>query len=477
MKIYKYLAGLMIAVLATTSIYAQDGNNTLFLLPNATARYKINAAYQPEFKVVVGIPVLSGFNVNLFENSFSLEDVLTKKSTPFGDSTILDIDKLRSNMSKDFRVHFAQDLNILSVAFKTGKKGYSSISIDQKSNMGFGFGAGLIDFLAEGNTPYIGRTQDLGGIHADATAYVEAALGYSRVIKDKWTVGGRLKFLFGAVNANIKNSDIEVETDANGENMILRSKQEIYISAPITGLPTGKIDLENAFDDVDFDENAIGNMGFAVDLGASYRMNDNWNFGVAVNDLGFINWKKGVYKLTQDASFKWEGADVSNSINKNDSEYREIGDVFDDLVDSLSSAFQVIEGENVSYTQMLKANVNLYATYNINKRVNFGALLRGVMMSDKFYPSMTLSANTRPLKNLGISVSYSVYQGNYANVGVGIAPRFGGFQPYLVVDNILAMNFTKASGASMRFGINFVGSALYGKKAVKRGTARPWRAI
>lgn len=481
MNIKRILTSIVVAVVATTSVMAQDGNNTMFLLPNSAIRYTLNPAYQPEFKSVVSIPALGGMGVNLFNNAVGADQILVNKSTPYGDSLLLDINKLRSKMPDDFRMNFNTDLNLLSVAFKTGKKGYSSISLGMKIDAGFGFGKDLINFLAEGNAPYIGTTQSLGDIMADATIYTEAALGYSRKINDKLTVGGRLKLLFGIMELHSKKAELAVTTPEGAEYLNLQANVEIYGSLPLANLPVGKVDFDSDFDDVEFDGDLMmdftKNIGFGLDLGATYHLNDDWTFGASVNDLGFINWKSNIYKAVSDSEFKWEGADVSNSINKNDPEYVEVGDAFENLLDSLVDSFELTAVNNESYSKMLNAKVNLYATYHFHDKVNFSALVRGMKMADKFYPSMTISANTRPLKNLGISVTYSAYKGNAANIGIGIVPRFGAFQPYLVVDNVLAGNFTHTKGASFRFGINFVGKALYGKAAKKRGTAQKWRAI
>ena len=45
-------------------VKAQDGNNTSYFLSNLPQRYRLNPAYQPEYKVFVGLPGLSGISVN-----------------------------------------------------------------------------------------------------------------------------------------------------------------------------------------------------------------------------------------------------------------------------------------------------------------------------------------------------------------------------------------------------------------------------
>ena len=71
-------------------VNAQDGNNTSYFLSNLPQRYRLNPAYQPEYKVFVGLPALSGVSVNYLNSSFTAEDLLTK----FQDSVYMGRDKL-----------------------------------------------------------------------------------------------------------------------------------------------------------------------------------------------------------------------------------------------------------------------------------------------------------------------------------------------------------------------------------------------
>ena len=70
MSIRRFLIALVCLVAATIELYAQDGNNTVFLLSNAAHRYRYNAAYQPEYKSVVSLPVIGGMNFGYMNNSF-----------------------------------------------------------------------------------------------------------------------------------------------------------------------------------------------------------------------------------------------------------------------------------------------------------------------------------------------------------------------------------------------------------------------
>ena len=272
---------------------------------------------------------------------------------------------------------------------------------------------------------------------------------------------------------------MHIKNAPNGESLTLNLNSQYYIAGPIE-MPLGVVNYETFMDNINPDPalltSSFKNLGLALDLGATNKFNDDFTFGAAINDLGFITWKSQVYKVDSESEVEWRGADLSNSVNKNDPNYVGFGDAFQNAIDTLENSVDLVTSAT-SYTRMLNASFNLHAMYHVNQRFNVSAMLRGVMMGDKFYPSMTIGANARPVRNLGISVTYSIYQGNYANIGVGISPRFGCFQPYLVVDNILSANVMHARSAHVRFGLNFVGSALFGKRAHKAGRGQAWRAM
>ena len=53
------------AILSLGSVVkAQDGNNTSYFLSNLPQQFRLNPAYQPEYKVFIGLPGLSGVSVN-----------------------------------------------------------------------------------------------------------------------------------------------------------------------------------------------------------------------------------------------------------------------------------------------------------------------------------------------------------------------------------------------------------------------------
>ena len=213
------------------------------------------------------------------------------------------------------------------------------------------------------------------------------------------------------------------------------------------------------------------NPGFALDLGAEYQFNDKLKFYASVLDLGFIRWGAENYRFTQNATFDWQGGDLSNSIGKDN---KSIDDVFDDLIDSLKDNFRLKEKQG-AYTNMLRTQVYLGATYQLSKMVNVAGVAELTLLDKTFYPSLTASADVRLLRNVSAAVSYSVMPGNYVNVGAALTAKLGPVQLYASTDNVLAANYTSTQSLNGRFGINLLFGHRDKKKKRKRRKSLSWR--
>lgn len=447
-------------------VNAQDGNNTSYFLSNLPQRYRLNPAYQPEYKVFVGLPALSGVSVNYLNSSFTAEDLLIK----FQDSVYMDIDKFYKSLHKRNYISFNNEISILSVGVRA-KSWYGTLDVTQRNDFLFRYNKDIFTFLKYGNRDY--PHMDFGKLGLDASSYLEIALGLSKRVNEKLTVGGRLKYLMGIANVNMTDSDLSVSTDEAG-NVTLHSRQNIRVSAPvlITDENGAAFPLNQPINwgDIDFDTDDLTvssflhgkNPGFAIDLGGEYKLNDRIDLFASLTDLGFIRWgnKKYNYNFYQNTTFKWEGADISGSIlNKEDPNYYSMDSAFTRLTDSLKDNFR-LSNKGGAYTTMLSPKLYLGGTYRLNRMFTVGALFRASLVNKMFLPSFTASANARFIRNVSASVSYSVTRGSYVNVGAGLTAKLGPVQLYVETDNLLACNYTNTQSASARFGINL----LFGHK-------------
>lgn len=451
-------------------VKAQDGNNTSYFLSNLPQRYRLNPAYQPEYKVFIGLPGLSGISLNYLNSSFTVEDMLYKRD----DSVYMDINKFYKSLHKRNYMYFNNENSILSIGVKA-KKWYGTLDITQRNDFLFRYNKDLFTFLKYGNIDH--PSMDFGKLGVNMNSYLEVALGLSKQINDKLTVGGRFKVLMGIANVHMTDSDLDIVTEADG-TMKLHSRQNIRISAPVqirnerTGQPF-PLNEPIEWDDFDFDTDDLGvsdflhakNPGFAIDLGGEYKWDERLKLFASLTDLGFIRWgnKENNYNFYQDADFLWEGADISNSLNKNNEGHISVDSAFQKITDDLKDNFR-LKSKGGSYTTMLSPKLYLGATYQLNRTFDVGGLFRASLVNGMFIPSLTASANGRLIRNISASVSYSITRGSYVNLGAGLTAKLGPFQLYVETDNLLACNYTNTQSASGRFGINL----LFGHKDHKK---------
>lgn len=113
-------------------------------------------------------------------------------------------------------------MTLLSAGFRAWG-GFNTIDVNMRSTTSLNLPRGLFEFMKLGmnssNSVY--EMDDLG---ISSNNYAEIALGHSRQINDKLNVGGKLKFLLGLGNVNIKMTDMKVQmaedkwmVQANGE--------------------------------------------------------------------------------------------------------------------------------------------------------------------------------------------------------------------------------------------------------------------
>ena len=181
-------------------------------------------------------------------------------------------------------------VTILSAGFKAWG-GYNTIEINSKTSFGVSLPYELFEFAKNtGNKDY-----NIGDISVGAISYAEIALGHSRQLSEKLRVGAKLKVLLGVGRADVKMENVQAQLDDANKWLVTANA---IADVSMKGFSYKEKNKEykqrpgnyKYIDDVDVDGAGIGGLGMAIDLGASYKLNDDWSFSVALLDLGFISW-------------------------------------------------------------------------------------------------------------------------------------------------------------------------------------------
>jgi len=298
---------------------------------------------------------------------------------------------------------------------------YYTVDFTERMDFGFTIPRDMFDFLVSGMDINSANRYSFGGFGPNINYYHELAVGVSYNSDDEFQIGGRVKLLFGMVNARNQESEINLRTDI-GE-WVFDSHIQYNITVPyldnlpidtdgtllidslgnmetedIFGFPDDLLDIIRTFDGI---KNIMGfkNPGIALDFGFNYRPVEKVIVSASVLNLGFIRWRNSLYNFTQETDYTFEGVEYTL-----DDDW----DAGEALLDSLENATKIRVTKN-AYTSFLSARVYLGAAYELTEKVRFGGVFRTRIHNYKFYNQFTISANYQPFGMLSGSLSYSVY--------------------------------------------------------------------
>lgn len=417
--------------------------NTVYFMKNIAERNQYNPAFQPVQNVYWDLPIAPSLRMEFGNNSLNFKDIYFSQNVNGIDSTITflhpqaDKDKFLNSIKETTRINFDNTINLIGFGFRV-KKNYFNFNIAQKTSVNLYLPKDLFKLALYG-TPTTGSTvYDLSRFGINSTSYSEFALGYSRIINDKLTIGGNLKYLIG--QANISTDVSALKLTAGIDEWNIAADATINASIPGVDIPLAidnTVDIDNITSDFNnpLDMTITGNWGLGMDLGATYKILKNLELSAAVTDLGFIRWKNNVTNANYNGNFSYTGINYA------------VDDDFDDKLDSISNAFDdsfKAEGKKEAYTTYLSTRMNLGAEYSVVKdKIGFGLLSSTLFTNKTAFSDLTTSVNLRPYDWFSTSFSYSLLDGQWSCLGVGLQLKMLPFNMYIAADHIPLL-FTKS---------------------------------
>ena len=473
-KTASIIAGML---LVSSGVFAQYIQTQYFL--NIPQSSQLNPAYRPQANVFIGLPVLSGTYFGMSNNLLNVSKLI--QPMPGADSliTILhpDYDRdsfFRSIGNKGF-ISTEVNVPLISVGFSAADVWWVDLGISVKGMVRGRLPADLFTLALEGNEGFVGSSADLSGMGVHAQTYLETYVGLSRNITDRLRVGGRLKFMQGALSASIIADKLELKVN-NDYSQSLDTEVALKLNGPFDVT----LDEDGFIEDIlfreDFGFSEVGpsfkNFGLGIDVGAEYMLMDNLQLSASIIDLGFIRWGRESYTFTATNDFTFDGFDISEVIEGD----KKFDQIVEEFGDSLLTTFDFVESEE-GYTTGLPTKLYLAGSYKPVDFLALGALSR-TSIGMGVRESLTLSATLFAGDVLSTSLSYTMTNRSFNNFGFGLGVRGGFFQFYAVVDQIPTswVEFTGDGGndrvvvpqrfdyMNVRFGINLLFGRIKEKK-------------
>ncbi len=453
MKLNKYIAITALGACA----FGASAQNTYsgYFVDDYTYRFQMNPAYDNS-KNFVSIPVLGNLNVAM-HGTLGVKDVIYNvngKTTTFL-SPFLSPEEVMKNIGDGNRMGADIRIPILAGGFKAWG-GYNTVSLSARASLGLKIPGSMFSFLKEGVS---NQSYDLSGTRAFGTAYAELAFGHSREIMKNLRVGAAVKFLIGAgdFSANLKTANLELGHDD------WRITTDAEVNASLKGLTyKTKINEDTGHEYVngaDYDSFGLNGFGMAFDFGATYELNKDWEFSLALLDFGFISWNENQLATTNgEKTFNTDRYTFSAD-DKADNSFE---NQWDNIKDDITAIYELDNmGNSGGRTTMLGATLNIGAKYTlpVYRKVNFGVLNSTRIQGAFSWTDFRFSANVAPVKWVdgGINMSAGTF-----GVGFGWLVNFhpNGFNFFIGMDRTLGKTTKEmiplSSNASVNLGMNIL---------------------
>ena len=461
----KYIFLFVTGFFFVSNTFSQSIGVTDFMRLNPYSNLN-NPAYFLPYHGYVGIPVISNFNFSLYNSGFHYKNLFEMNKERTGGT--ITINKFVNSLSKNNWFNTNLNLELLGFGFRVDKF-FFSFGYRLKIDENFRYSKDLFGFLLRGNLAqnsdeeylYTKTSPALLEIAPNINIYQEMSIGFQGQILNRLYVGVRPKILFGLLNLKTEKFDAKVysnpedytiygnydvsmnvasaiplyEKDADG-NLVFSLEHFSNLGNNVSGL------IKNCFSK---------NLGFAIDLGAVYRINRQIRVSASLTDLGFIKWKgtplnMSIKPLEDGKDYEFSGF-TSNQITN----FMNNG-ITINLDSIVNNNFMLSELQ--TYTAVLTSKFMVDGYFDLTPSNRFILQFKGYILGKNFIPQFTIAYNGSFFNVFDLVISYSMMKKSYDNLGVGLGVRIGPVHLYAGTDNALAaVNLLNASKMNATFGL------------------------
>jgi len=439
----KYIFLILTGLFISLNAFSQSVGIADFMRLNPYSNLSNPAHFIP-YNGYVGIPGAANINFALYNTGFIYKNLIEtdKYWNPVRFTPNIFLNSLHP---KNNWFNTNLDLEILGFGFRV-KQYFFSFGYRLKMEERFKYNKDLFGLLLQGNLDedYLYSPAELA-VSPNLNIYQELSIGFQGQITDGLYVGARPKMLIGIVNVKTNKLGASLYTNPEDYTIFGHYNVDMNVASVIpfhTKDANGNIKLETE-DLFNIGNNWRGlarsvfskNLGFAMDLGTVYRINQQIRVGAAVTDLGFIRWrgKGSILNIAGSTDFTFTGLTsdqitdlIQNGINID----------LDTIFNMVNNNFDFNEPKR--YNTMLTSKITLDGYFDLTPSNRFILQFKGYIMGKAFLPQFTMAYNGSFFNVFDIVVSYSMMKKSFANIGLGLGIRIGPVHLYAGTDNILA---------------------------------------
>jgi Family of unknown function (DUF5723) len=365
-----------------------------------------------------------GLNVN--HNAFSLEQLIV----PIDGRNYISFKNVLPNLVANNQLNFRGSVQTLGFSKGFGNwaigvnHAFRSYGTSELNN-------NLLEILGKGNAHLVGQNVVIQG-NMYAGTYSEIGISAAYQVKTNWTVGARLKMLngmsglFATGNGTLLTDTAHYALKMNN-NYIVKN-YGMTETLPITSRMFS------------------GNMGFAIDLGATY-VDERMTISIGLEDVGSIAWKKDAGGFTVNGTATYSGL-KTNDFFKFDS----LNSGF--IRDTLKKLLNVVDN-NAATSESLPMRVSANVFYRLPNDYEVGGNLYFDALHGVSHYAVSVVGMKKIMPNWKVGLRYTVRGNSFDNIGAQTVIDLKQFHIYGSTDNILTVfNPFGAKQAAARIGVN-----------------------
>ncbi len=174
-------------------------NSQVMYYMNLPQNHLLNPALRPSNSLYIGLPAISGVNLNINNNFVNLSDIFMKNQSTGSIITFLhpdyDVNDFLAKIKNKNSIEPQALVQLLGLGFSVGKESYVFLDINERIEGNVVLPGDLFELALKGNEGFLGSKIDLSSLRGDMKYYHEIGLGFSKKYSSKLRLGIKITLI------------------------------------------------------------------------------------------------------------------------------------------------------------------------------------------------------------------------------------------------------------------------------------------
>lgn len=467
----------------TLQIFVVLGQNYSYNFGLTPQSAMLNPSYNIETDKHLTIPIIGSNLLNIGMSGITAYDVFADNNVPFQDK----VENAVYDLSTNDIFQFNQRMDFINLGYRLNSDAYLSFGLYEEVDVYSTLPVEFMQLFFEG-TSFPAKEYTINDFALESDIMTVYHVGLQQNITSDLSVGGRFKLYNVAANLStrantgtiqsnqidgihshsLNNVNMTIQTSGIGlildeDNKIIRDANGVVIEDS-----SGNRRSSNDYLNAGYLGGKLffsGSKGIGVDLGVTYKLQENIEVAASALDLGFI------FNNKQSKSYTYSGSYTTESLAfEFDPDRPSI--YVDRLIEELDE-YIPLSVDEANYISLRPFHLYASAKYSFGmKRNNVCEYYKNVTYNYASNIGAVLHVQNRPgqmLYDAGVfyernfedkiyaRINYTVDKFSNNNIGLAVSANFWKMNVYAGMNNVLAIsNLAKTNNVMTNFGINIM---------------------